>query len=311
MSTRRLTSGRFLLALLRTAVISLAVVVPCGLVADCASAGALGRQPAGGGRQSLGAPAARSPAPLRARWLLTRSALAHLRADPEVASLLRSSRLYEILRPGQSPVPGFSAVLVAAFPSAPALTAAVTSGRLPPGTRAVLYDPETWALTPGPEQRAVVRAARQAAAVAHARGLEFMVAPALDLTAVLRPTGAGPRWRRFLASNLAASLAVTADVIDLQAQSLERDARTYGSFVASAAAQARAANPAVTVLAGLSTNPPGPPVTIGRLTAAVAVSRGVLDGYWLNIPSPGPRCPACGPASPQVGIGLLRVVLAG
>ncbi len=100
-----------------------------------------------------------------------------------------------------------------------------------------------------------------------------------------------------------------ADVIEVQAQSLERSAATYAAFVREAAGQARAANPGVSVLAGLSTNPPGPVVTSQQLAAAMQASHSSVDGYWLNIPSPGPRCPTCNPPRPEVGIAALRTVL--
>ena len=58
-------------------------------------------------------------------------------------------------------------------------------------------------------------------------------------------------------------------MVELQAQSLERDTATYRSFVTAAAAQASAAQPGVTLLAGLSTNPPGAPVTTEHLLAAM------------------------------------------
>jgi hypothetical protein len=292
----RSATGRSAVAV-RVAAVGVGVAVAGSMLASCVSTSAMvGRS---------------SPPPSRTGWLLTQSALADLQVDPVARALLRRSQLSEILRPGQSPVPGFDAGIVAAFPSASALMAAITGGQLPPGTSAVLYDPETWAFTPEAEQRTVVEAARRAAALAHAHGLRFVVAPGLDLTAVLAPAEPGPRWRVFLALRLAASLAATADVIDLQAQSLERNAGAYSRFVVAAAAQARAANPAIRVLAGLSTNPPGPPVTARELTAAATGSLGALDGYWLNIPARGQRCPSCGPASPQLGIALLRALWLG
>jgi len=44
---------------------------------------------------------------------------------------------------------------------------------------------------------------------------------------------------------IASALARVCDVIELQAQSLERDTRTYAAFVRAAAGQARGANPRV------------------------------------------------------------------
>jgi hypothetical protein len=272
------------------------------LALTCALAGCMSQAPAGhGGTGRL---------PRRAAWLVTRSALAQLVTDPAVRDGLGRSKVYEILGPGQPPLPGVDATPVVTFPAVAQLSDALASRQLPAGTRAVLYDPEAWPFTPPDEQRDPVRAAARAAELAHAHGLQLIVAPALNLTSAMAPaSGPGPRWQRFLDLRLAAEIATVADVIELQAQSLERDAATYATFVRRAAAQARAARPGVTVLAGLSTNPPGPVVGGGQLAAAIRASWPGVDGYWLNIPGRGPRCPTCNPARPDVGIAALRAVL--
>jgi len=100
-----------------------------------------------------------------------------------------------------------------------------------------------------------------------------------------------------------------ADIVEVQAQSLERSPAAYAAFAREAAGQARSARPGVTVLAGLSTNPPGSVVGSQQLAAAIRASWPGVDGYWLNIPVPGPRCPGCNPARPDVGIEALRAVL--
>jgi hypothetical protein len=261
------------------------------------------------------APARRTPSaestlpPDAATWLLARAALAQVSADPVVGAGLGRSLVYEILQPGQLPLPGVDATIVVAFPAVAALEAALAGHRLPAGTRAVLYDPEAWSFTPASEQRDPVLAATTAADLAHAHGLQIIVAPALNLTTVLAPGSSAPRWQRFLDLRLAARIARIADVLELQAQSLERSTDTYANFVREAAAQARTANPGVTVLAGLSTNPPGAAVDSQQLTAAILASWPTTDGYWLNIPDRGPQCPTCNPARPAVGIGALRAVM--
>jgi hypothetical protein len=60
------------------------------------------------------------------------------------------------------------------------------------------------------------------------------------------------------------------------------------------------------VLAGLSTGPHGQPTTPDAMLAAVAATGGTVDGYWLNIPGPGPQCPACGPPNPGIALEFLR-----
>jgi hypothetical protein len=98
-------------------------------------------------------------------------------------------------------------------------------------------------------------------------------------------------------------------VVELQAQSLERDTGTYTSFVHQATAQARAARPGVTVLAGLSSNPPGAPVTSQHLAGVIRATRSLVDGYWLNIPGPGSRCPTCSAPAPGVAQQALQAAI--
>jgi len=245
----------------------------------------------------------------RPAWMLTRAALAQVASEPAVLAGLRRSRVLEILQTGQKPLAMAGTQSVVTFSSVTEMDQAVSGGQLPAGTRALLYDPEAWAFTPRTEQLNPAEAARRAEDIAHARGLALIVAPALNLAAVRPDPAGGPRWRQFLRLGLAGAIAKVSDVIDLQAQSLERSTSTYATFVRDAAAQARAANPRVAILAGLSTNPPGAEVTSQQLTAAVHATRGIVDGYWLNIPGRGSRCPTCNSPRPDVGRAALRAVL--
>jgi hypothetical protein len=241
--------------------------------------------------------------------MLTRAALGQMLSYPGIQPRLRRTRIYELLQPGQEPLAGVSAAPVVTFSSVSSLRTALAGNTLPAGTEAVLYDPEAWSFTPRSEQRDPAGAAAQAAGLAHAHGLKLLVSPALNLTTVLRPAGSAPRWQTFLDLGVAGSVARVADGVELQAQSLERDPATYAAFVRAAAAQARSAHPGVTVLAGLSTNPPGAPVDSGQLTQAVEQSRADVQGYWLNIPGNGARCPACGSPQPGIGAAVLSNVL--
>ena len=245
----------------------------------------------------------------RPAWMLTRAALAQLGMDPAILAGLERSRVLEILHPGQKPLALAGAQPVVTFSSAGELEQGVPGGQLPAGTQMLLYDPEAWEFTPRAEQLNPAAAAARAREIAHAHGLSLIVAPALNLTTVRPGPAGGPRWREFLRLGLAGSIAKVSDVLELQAQSLERNTSTYAAFVRDAAAQARAANPGVAILAGLSTNPPGAGVTSQQLTAAIHATRGVVDGYWLNVPGRGPRCPTCNSPRPDVGQATLRAVL--
>jgi len=253
-------------------------------------------------------PAALTPGG-RPAWMLTRAALGQVATEPAVLAGLRRSRVLEILHPGQKPLAVAGALPVVTFSSVSDLAQAVSGGQLPAGTRALLYDPEAWSFTPRAEQLSPAAAAGRAQDIAHAHGLSLIAAPAMNLTSVRPDPAGGPRWRRFLRLGLAGAIAKVTDVLELQAQSLERSTSTYAQFVHEAAAQARAANPRVAILAGLSANPPGAPVTSQQLAAAIHATRGIVDGYWLNIPGRGPRCPTCNSPRPDVGRAALRSAL--
>jgi len=289
----------------RCAVILSAVAV-ASLLAACSTS------PGSGAATGTTAPQTTGSAVTASRTLpallLTRSALSQLVTNQAVRDDLRRSRVYELLQPGQKPLRAVTANLVVVFASATALENAVTAGQLPAATYGVLYDPEAWPFTPAAEQRDPVRAATRAAAVAHAHGLRFIVTPALNLTSVLKPGNPEPRWRQFLGLDLAGRLARVADAIEFQAQSLERDTGTYTAFVQAAARQASSANHGISVLAGLSTNPPGAPVDSRHLTDAIEATRSVIDGYWLNIPGRGPRCPTCNAPRPDIAIQTLQAL---
>ena len=266
--------------------------------------------PSGGGSPATPAPASSAPGTPRtgpgdrSTWMLTRGALTQVLSDPAVAARLAAARVYEILTPGEPPLAAAGAEPVVTFSSVSALRQAVDGGQLPAGTRAVLYDPEVWPYTPVSEQRNPVQAAQQAAAITRAHHLTLIVAPALDL-ATAQPRSGGPLWRQYLRLNLVGAIARVAAVVEVQAQSLEREPQAYRAFVRAAAAQARAANPDVTVLAGLSTNPPGPVVSGQQLASAIQASSAAVSGYWLNIPGQGPRCPACNAPRPDLARQML------
>lgn len=289
----------------RTAALATAATVITGLLAGCSQEAPSGRVSPPPTSAEAVATTKVTPSQSAPAWLLTRAALAQVVTDTQAEDRLRRSRLYELLQPGQQPLSGIAADLVVTFASADTLEHAVTGGQIPAGTYAVLYDPEAWSYTPTAEQQDPVAAATRAAAVAHAHGLRFIVAPALDLTTVLAP-GSGSRWHAFLRLGLIGQLAKTADVVELQAQSLERDTATYASFVSAATSQATAAHSGVTVLAGLSTNPPGAVVTPAHLLSVIAATRSVVNGYWLNIPGQGPRCPTCNASRPDIAIQALQ-----
>lgn len=175
---------------------------------------------------------------------------------------------------------------------------------------ALLYDDEAWEMTPPDEQHDPAAAACRAASIAHQQGKILIATPAIDLMRILAPGEArgGRRFEAFAQTGLAGRIAKCADLYEIQAQGAERETSKFRRFVETETKQARAANPRIVVLAGISTNPTGQHVTAEELFKAVQSVRGVVDGFWLNIPAGGKYCPTCGAPQPQVAVKLLEMM---
>ena len=240
-------------------------------------------------------------------WLIAASALSLLvRLDSDGTVTRRwftDNRTLVIAGPDASMPAGWTN-RVLSLPSLDAIRQALAQG-VPPDVRSILYDVEAWALTPIAEQADPIGSIATAARLVHSAGLRFIAAPGVDLMGRLHP-GQGPFYRSYVATRFGGAASDSADIFVVQAQTYQNDPGTYGTFVRQVAAQARAAHPGVVVLAGLSTGPHGQPTTAGAMLAAVAATGGTVDGYWLNIPGPGPQCPTCGPPNPGIALEFLR-----
>jgi hypothetical protein len=191
------------------------------------------------------------------------------------------------------------------------MSSTIDGGLLEPGIGAVLYDNESWTLTPTNEQHDPGTYVALAAGIAHQHGLVFIAAPAMDLVTVLGQNPGESRANAYLRLGLAKIGASRANVINIQAQSLESSMPSYSSFVSSAQAQARSANPNVVVLAGLSTNPSGVAASPQTLYEDVKATRSVVNGYWLNVPGSSPECPNCGTPRGDIAVQFLQLLIAG
>ena len=162
---------------------------------------------------------------------------------------------------------------------------AVSNGWIPPGVTTVMYDPENWPSTPAPERIDPVTAMRAFSTTARGQGYRVVLTPHPSLVTV--PGGrctVGPGESiedAYVRCDIAGQAATMADVVETQAQALETDPSAYRSFVEATAEQARAANPDVSVLAGLSTNYTDSPVALYSAWYAV---RDVVDGHYLAVP---------------------------
>ena len=162
----------------------------------------------------------------------------------------------------------------------------VSSGAIPPSVRVVMYDPEGWDETPLNEQQDPITYIERFAALAHARGYFVIITPHPSLVSVPGAAcGQLPEETAeaaYLRCRIAEGAARYADAYETQAQALERDPKAYRAFVSQTAAQARAANPNVIMLSGLSTAP-GYPATPEMLFAAWSSVEGVVDGHYLSL----------------------------
>lgn len=152
------------------------------------------------------------------------------------------------------------------------------------GFTSVLYDPEGWDATPLGERQHPGNAIRSFAALGHREGMTVIVTPHHNLTSVPGAectTEPGESQRdAFLRCDLMGAAAKHADIVETQAQELQTVPDDYRAFVEASAAQARAANPDVRVIAGLSASND---VTPAQLFAAWASVRDLVDGYYLSI----------------------------
>lgn len=242
------------------------------------------------------------------KWIVNGPAVDTLVADPTAQRFFENAAPFVIRRKGDAtPIPqNWHAMLVRSYTSYANIKRAFDNGAIDPDVRAILYDNEHWQFTPDEEQRGHARFTQMAAELVHAHGLQFIAAPAVNLTQVLAAQGSAKRYDAYVSANVARDAARYADVYEIQAQGSEKDAGKYAAFVRAAAAQAREANPKITVLAGISTNPSGQSVTAGDILGAIDATRSAVDGYWFNIPHPSEYCPRCNDFRPDIAIEVFK-----
>ena len=215
-------------------------------------------------------------------WLITSGTGSRIAFDaPAIASTL--------LAPGRSIVLGFpvggGAPTALSWASEAAFQLAIANKWIPPQVTTVMYDPENWPSTPRDERIDPVAAMNSFSASARALGYRVIITPHPSLVTVpggrctVRP--GEPIEDAYVRCDIAGQAAKVADIVETQGQMLETDPGAYGRFVSATAAQARAANPHVLVLSGLSTNFTDSPVALYRAWLSV---RDVVDGHYLAAP---------------------------
>jgi hypothetical protein len=249
-----------------------------------------------------------SPTP-KHTWVIDAHAVDLLRGIGASGALLNEA--FGGTRAYVSGPPGGLGIPTATYDSYTAIQNAFADGALPGKYRAVLLDMEHWNFTPHVEQVNPAKYEQLAAALVHrhkagGHAMLLIDAPASDIVQARCSCTGASVWQHYLDWNIAGGAARYADVIDIQAQGLERVLPNYKQFVAAAARQARQAHSAVVVLAGLSTDNGSQEVLASQLYQAYLDVRGIVVGFWLNIPGPGPHCPKCGGPYPRPALSLLK-----
>lgn len=237
-------------------------------------------------------------------WMIQNQPLSTIAADGQARAALATRNVYDLASTGRVQTL-VAAHATAGFTDVNTLSDSLRTNKLG-STGTVLLDLEHWSFTPATQQRSIDTTQRRAAVLAHADRRRLIVSPALDLMAVLAPSQ-GPYWQSYLRLNIAGRAAASgADMVEIQAQSLEGNPLMYANFVRQAAAQARKANSHVIVLAGLSTGPTGVRVTTATIPNAARAAASDVQGFWLNVPAPSPKCPDCVKAASALAISAIQ-----
>lgn len=206
-------------------------------------------------------------------------------APGEVRYALKPANLFVA---GAADSPSGVGQTVADFKSYAALRTAIDEHQIPPGVHWLMYDNERWPATPSNEQHNPGYYEARFASLAHRHGYRVILAPAQDLAlgfGTSRLPKGKPAWRRYLSMRLPALSARAGDIFDIQAQAYElprfRRQNLFLRVIKNSVAQAKAANPGITIFAGLSTNRA---VSTPDMRHDFLISRGFVAGFWLNIP---------------------------
>jgi len=231
-----------------------------------------------------------------ADWILAASQFANVVGRPGVARIMAGGTVFEPVSPHQVPsrlVPVTPTLVVHSEVVGASLLA---TDQLSADIRAVLYDNERFATTPQAEQSDPGIFDSEVATLASRHGLLSIC----DLVEPDRLPGGG----RVPAAQVPPCAVIGLNTV----QQSERDPARYASLVAHDVAVVHAVNPARPVLAGLSANPAGGPVTASELASDIEATHDLVAGYWLNVPSPGIGCPRCAQPDPALMAAALEAL---
>lgn len=149
---------------------------------------------------------------------------------------------------------------------------------------AAVYDPEPWASTPASEQQDPVAAMRAFAEDARGADLAVVLTPEVTLVDVEDAVCARGHDETvedaFLRCRIAASAAEVADVVEIQAQSLQGNPEAYRAFLLETVAQVHQANADAKVISGLTVRSEDEVTQAKQAWTAVD---DVVDGHYISM----------------------------
>src|SRR5215469_7443166 len=229
-------------------------------------------------------------------WEAASSSVANLAAvSPSLAAAdpgAPGTLIQSTARITRNPVrPGYQSMPTERWASEARFAADVAAGAIPSYIQVAHYDNEKWSQTPLVEQQHPALYEMRFCQLAHAHGLLCATGPARDLCPVAFPRS-GSLDNCYLSNDLAGDAARYADYTDIQGQVNElRGTSAYAAFIASAAAQAKAANPRNITLGNLSATPAGRSVSPSAMSADARAAFGAdashVAGFYLTITNAG------------------------
>jgi hypothetical protein len=229
-------------------------------------------------------------------WEAANSSVANLAAvSPSLAAAgpgAPGTLIQSTARITRNPVrPGYHSMPTERWTSEARFAADAAAGAIPSYIKVAHYDNEKWSATPLVEQQNPSLYEMKFCQVAHAHGLLCATGPARDLCPVAYPRS-GSLDNCYLSHDLAGDAARYADYTDIQGQVNElQGTSAYAAFIASAAAQAKAANTRNITLGNLSATPAGRSVSPSAMSADARAAFGGdashVAGFYLTITSAG------------------------
>ncbi len=221
------------------------------------------------------------------RWIFYKEDFNHLNAKAPalIKQILAGPGTYVLEhRVGGPPLPR-KVIPAEMFFSSTELRSAIRHHRVIPGVKVVVDDLEDLPTTPSAELRAPMPAMKGFADAAHTNGYQPILVPGRDLMLV---SGAMCAQRRgntisqaYLRCGLPAAAAYT-PIYVIQSAAVETNLGALRQLVQQGVAEARKANPRVTIFATLSVSPNGTYVPSTAVVRAAEAIRPYVQGFAMN-----------------------------